>query len=699
MRLSLTLFRYIFVDLFRVFMMAVGALSGILSFGGLLRPLMQQGLDAGQVGAMLAYFGPAMTAYALPIGALFATTVIYGRLSADNEIVAGRASGLSHLSMAAPAFVLGLIVSLISLGMLLFVVPTYTLKIEQVVSSNIAQLIASRINRTHSVRFGQATVFANQAYLPAPDPHNPDAQTVILENPTIVTYADRMLGLILKAETKEKADQLEKLVTEAIGRGDAKARILKVEVGPVKRQDVEQAIAVNTSKPGDPATALEPAAPAPPDANQAAEGESSPPAAVDIAEAVVIALDVAPDRAARQLAERSRVEIRAYRSVNAVLGDLKTDRRYKVPKDFHLARQATLSIHPDAEGDQLLLTVGLEKGSKFPREFAGAQQGGVERAQFGPMPIPSPIKENTKFMDIWQLQRLFQNSGESRKIRRMVEGYRRTDQMFAFLHHLGTDLNDADGRTVLKGDQTYHLERGEGAVSFERDGELFVTSPDPDDPARRVRFRIVGDAPDGSDDIVLHAREAKLAAQALGGSGGGTAPESMNVDVELYDVEMVSRDGSVGRKAATYGLTVPMPPDVEAVGRRTYRDYVTPGQYPAGGPPQRLFRELALLNNDIQSEIYARISFSLSCLILTVVGCALGMMFKSGNFLSAFAVSFVPALLSITLIVAGQRVCGTVPMDYPKSPNPLQMGLTLIWSGNAVNLLLAIILWWRLQRQ
>ena len=67
MSFSFTLFRYVFVDLLRVFMMAVGALSGILSFGGMLRPLMQQGLDASQVGAILAYFGPAMTAYALPI--------------------------------------------------------------------------------------------------------------------------------------------------------------------------------------------------------------------------------------------------------------------------------------------------------------------------------------------------------------------------------------------------------------------------------------------------------------------------------------------------------------------------------------------------------------------------------------------------------------------------------------------------------
>ena len=46
MRISYTLSRYIFWDLLRIFLMASGALAGIMSFGGLLRPLTQQGLDA-----------------------------------------------------------------------------------------------------------------------------------------------------------------------------------------------------------------------------------------------------------------------------------------------------------------------------------------------------------------------------------------------------------------------------------------------------------------------------------------------------------------------------------------------------------------------------------------------------------------------------------------------------------------------------
>ena len=97
--MSRTLFWYILKDLLRMFLFASGVLAGIMSFGGLLRPLTEHGLSIGQVIHMLTYFQPPMTAYSLPIAALFATTIVYGRLSADNEIVACRSAGISHLAI------------------------------------------------------------------------------------------------------------------------------------------------------------------------------------------------------------------------------------------------------------------------------------------------------------------------------------------------------------------------------------------------------------------------------------------------------------------------------------------------------------------------------------------------------------------------------------------------------------------------
>jgi hypothetical protein len=93
-------------------------------------------------------------------------------------------------------------------------------------------------------------------------------------------------------------------------------------------------------------------------------------------------------------------------------------------------------------------------------------------------------------------------------------------------------------------------------------------------------------------------------------------------------------------------------------------------------------------------------SFGVSCFILVMVGCALGMMFRSGNFLSAFAVSVVPALASIALVVTGQHTCENIPWNITTQwQNPLKIGLFIIWSGNAAVLAIAVVLLGRLQRQ
>src|SRR6266700_1211847 len=183
--MSKTLFWYLLKNLLRIFLMTSATLAGIMSFGALLKPLTQHGLGLGQVGQILSYFSPAMTTYSLPIAALFATTIVYGRLSADNELTACRASGISNLSMTWPAILLGLLVALVSLLFLSFIVPVFTLKVEKVIYSNIAQLVANKITRTNEISYGRTSIFAQAAEVrPAID----GKQVVDLYSPMIFTY-------------------------------------------------------------------------------------------------------------------------------------------------------------------------------------------------------------------------------------------------------------------------------------------------------------------------------------------------------------------------------------------------------------------------------------------------------------------------------------------------------------------------------
>jgi lipopolysaccharide export LptBFGC system permease protein LptF len=601
-----TLFWYLFRDLLKIFFMANGALTGIMSFGGLLRPLTHQGLDVAQVGTLLGYFSIAMVTYSFPIAALFATTVVYGRLSADNELTACRAGGLSHVMVALPAFILGIFVAILSLVFLCFIVPVYTMKVEQTLYSNMAKLIAGNIQRNHKIEFGAINIFAQEAYIPPPNANSAGQQMVVLKGPTI----------------------------ESIER---------------------------------------------PYLNQ-------------------------PEF-----------------------------RDYHVPKDFYTASEAVIYIEQRGKGDQrgngkVYLTLHLEDGLKFPREFNGAIQAGVETTDYGPIEIESPIKEDTKFMDIRKLKKIYDDPEKGAKVKRVVDELVQRDQQQRMADQIADEINGVGTVTFHFAEgETYVLKREPSGPPAQSDkGEVIIPAALPVDQLsawaasqaatdagaaalglppipglpmaeasdkRPITFQrqIAGQSPP-----VMAAREAHLQIHF------GGEPDTMRLTLELIDATSQTGGGQVERKSYIQSFNVPMPADVQGIAAEGLKriQHADPNSWDR----RRVDRALLALGNNILSESHSRVSFAISCLVLVMVGCSLGMMFRSGNFLSAFAISFIPALLTITLIVAGQRVSGNVPEfltgNVAKYVNsPLQLGLGLIWAGNCANFVLAVGLLGRLQKK
>src|ERR1035437_8435615 len=103
-----TLHWYIFRELLRIFVLTASALTTLLAFGGTFRPFTKRGIEVAQLMAIMMNLMPAMLAYAIPIAALFAAVLVYWRLSTDNELTACRASGISFVTIALPALILGL---------------------------------------------------------------------------------------------------------------------------------------------------------------------------------------------------------------------------------------------------------------------------------------------------------------------------------------------------------------------------------------------------------------------------------------------------------------------------------------------------------------------------------------------------------------------------------------------------------------
>ncbi|MEN9672686.1 MAG: hypothetical protein RL553_951, partial [Planctomycetota bacterium] len=85
--------RMVFWELFKVFFLALVGITGILLMAGIVAEATQQGLGPAQILGAIPLLIPSTLPYTIPATTLFATCVVYGRLSADNEVLAIRASG------------------------------------------------------------------------------------------------------------------------------------------------------------------------------------------------------------------------------------------------------------------------------------------------------------------------------------------------------------------------------------------------------------------------------------------------------------------------------------------------------------------------------------------------------------------------------------------------------------------------------
>lgn len=117
------LFRMILWDLTRVFAVALLAITGILLMAGIVAEATQQGLGPGQILAAIPLLIPSTLPYTLPATTLFAVCVVYGRLAADNEILAIKAAGVNLISVVMPALFLGAFMSVVTMGLYYRIIP------------------------------------------------------------------------------------------------------------------------------------------------------------------------------------------------------------------------------------------------------------------------------------------------------------------------------------------------------------------------------------------------------------------------------------------------------------------------------------------------------------------------------------------------------------------------------------------------
>ena len=142
-----TLHRYIFRELFRVFILAVVALTLMLSLGSILRPVQEYGVGPRQVIHLMSYFLPITLTFVLPMAALFACSLVYGRFAGDSELDACKASGISLLRLVYPGLALAIMVTIANLFLSFYVMPVFVHRAEKSLKTDAKKILFRNIER------------------------------------------------------------------------------------------------------------------------------------------------------------------------------------------------------------------------------------------------------------------------------------------------------------------------------------------------------------------------------------------------------------------------------------------------------------------------------------------------------------------------------------------------------------------------
>lgn len=161
----LTLHRYILAELLRAFALTVLALTGLFTLaGGLVSVMRYEGVTAGSVALVLPLLLPIVITLTMPIAALFAATIVYGRLAADNEFVACSAAGVNIQRLFLPALGLAAVVTLITLVSANFVIPDSLKQIEGFARNNLRDIAFQKLRTKGEVNWRNEFFLTAQSF-------------------------------------------------------------------------------------------------------------------------------------------------------------------------------------------------------------------------------------------------------------------------------------------------------------------------------------------------------------------------------------------------------------------------------------------------------------------------------------------------------------------------------------------------------
>lgn len=136
--------RYLMTEWFRMFLPSLACFE-LLIFLGFSIQLLHKGLDIITLRVLIPHLFIQAFPYSIPSALLTATSMTYGRMSADHEIIAIQTSGVHILKIITPVLVIGVVFSLITLALSAEILPRSCYKIILLQERAINNILAGRL--------------------------------------------------------------------------------------------------------------------------------------------------------------------------------------------------------------------------------------------------------------------------------------------------------------------------------------------------------------------------------------------------------------------------------------------------------------------------------------------------------------------------------------------------------------------------
>lgn len=150
--------RYVSGEVFRSFALALTTLTAIFVLIMVMAEASKVGLSPTDILRLIPVAIPGTLPYSVPVSLLFAVTVVFGRIAADNEVIAIKTAGLSAWAVLWPAMFLGAVLSSILLYISAGWIPYSNHQVKLVIFKNMEDMLykvlkKERVLDNHSMPF------------------------------------------------------------------------------------------------------------------------------------------------------------------------------------------------------------------------------------------------------------------------------------------------------------------------------------------------------------------------------------------------------------------------------------------------------------------------------------------------------------------------------------------------------------------